>query len=322
LALPSLELKTLFVEKKNLIIIGSGPAGLTAAIYAARGKLKPLVIEGYQAGGQLMLTSEVENFPGFEHGVMGPELMKQMRAQALRFGAEFVTADATKVELQGKEKKVWVNNDEYTAKAVIVSTGASANLLGLKNESRLMGRGVSTCATCDGFFFRDKVIAVIGGGDSAMEEANFLSRFASKIYLIHRRNEFRASKIMIDRAKANPKIEFITNTVVEDVLGEESVSGIKVKNTDSGATREIALEGVFVAIGHTPNTKLFQGQLEMDEKGYIKTSSDKNHVSATNIPGVFACGDVQDSRYRQAITAAGSGCAAALDAEHFLNELS
>lgn len=309
------------MEKKNIIIVGSGPAGLTAAIYAARGSLKPLVIEGYQAGGQLMLTSEVENFPGFENGVMGPELMKQMRAQAVRFGAEFITADVTKVELKGSEKKVWVNKDEYSANAVIVSTGASANLLGLKNESRLMGRGVSTCATCDGFFFRDKVIAVIGGGDSAMEEANFLSRFASKVYLIHRSNEFRASQIMIDRAKANEKVEFITNTVIEDVLGQDEVTGIKVKNTESGETREIALEGFFVAIGHKPNTKLFAGQIDADDKGYIKTSSDKTHLSATNIPGVFACGDVQDSRYRQAITAAGSGCAAALDAEHYLNEL-
>lgn len=268
-----------------------------------------------------MLTSEVENFPGFENGVMGPELMKQMRAQAVRFGAEFITADVTKVELKGSEKKVWVNKDEYSANAIIVSTGASANLLGLKNESRLMGRGVSTCATCDGFFFRDKVIAVIGGGDSAMEEANFLSRFASKVYLIHRSNEFRASQIMIDRAKANEKVEFITNTVIEDVLGQDEVTGIKVKNTESGETREIALEGFFVAIGHKPNTKLFAGQIDADDKGYIKTSSDKTHLSATNIPGVFACGDVQDSRYRQAITAAGSGCAAALDAEHYLNEL-
>lgn len=303
-----------------MIIIGSGPAGLTAAIYAARGGLKPLIIEGYQAGGQLMLTSEVENFPGFEKGIMGPELMKEMRAQAVRFNAEIITADATKVELTGKVKKVWVDKTEYQAKTVILSTGASANLLGLKNESRLMGRGVSTCATCDGFFFKDKVIAVIGGGDSAMEEANFLTRYASKVYLIHRRDTFRASKIMVDRAKANPKIEMLLNSVPEDILGENDVTGIRVKDTTSNKTRDIALEGVFVAIGHTPNTKLFSEQIKVDPKGYVLTSSEKAHISATNIPGVFACGDVQDSRYRQAITAAGSGCAAALDAEHYLNE--
>jgi thioredoxin reductase (NADPH) len=305
------------MSARNIIIVGSGPAGLTAAIYAARGNLKPLVIEGYQSGGQLMLTSEVENFPGFSHGVMGPDLMKEMRAQALRFGAEFVSADATKVDLKGDVKKVWVDATEYSSKTVILSTGASANLLGLKNESRLMGKGVSTCATCDGFFFKGKDICVIGGGDSAMEEANFLSRFASKVYLIHRRDTFKASKIMVDRAKENPKIEFVLNAITEDVLGSDGVTGIRVNQ--NGKTRDIALEGVFVAIGHTPNTKLFKDQIEFDEKGYVKTSSNKTHVSATNLTGVFACGDLQDSRYRQAITAAGSGCAAALDAEHFLN---
>jgi thioredoxin reductase (NADPH) len=308
-------------QKRKLIIVGSGPAGLTAAIYAARGNLAPLVIEGYQAGGQLMLTSEVENFPGFPKGVMGPELMSQFRAQAEKFGAEFVTADATKVDLAGKVKKVWVDKTEYEADAVIVSTGASANLLGLPNESRLMGRGVSTCATCDGFFFKDKVIAVIGGGDSAMEEANFLSRYGSKVYLIHRRDTFRASKIMVDRAKANSKIEFKVNYAIEDVLGQDGVTGLKLKNTQTGAIEDLAVDGVFVAIGHTPNTKLFADALKLDPKGYILTSSEKSHVSATNIPGVFACGDVQDSRYRQAITAAGSGCAAALDAEHYISEL-
>lgn len=308
-------------QKRKLIIVGSGPAGLTAAIYAARGNLAPLVIEGYQAGGQLMLTSEVENFPGFPKGVMGPELMGQFRAQAEKFGAEFVTADATKVDLNGKVKKVWVDKTEYEADAVIVSTGASANLLGLPNESRLMGRGVSTCATCDGFFFKDKVIAVVGGGDSAMEEANFLSRYASKVYLIHRKDTFRASKIMLERAQKNPKIEFKVNRAVEDILGEDGVKAVKLKDTVKGGTEEIALEGVFVAIGHTPNTKLFADSLKLDPKGYILTSTEKSHVSATNIPGVFACGDVQDSRYRQAITAAGSGCAAALDAEHYISEL-
>ena len=303
---------------RKVIIIGSGPAGLTAAVYAARGNLKPLMIEGYQAGGQLMLTSEVENFPGFPKGVMGPELMSQMRAQAERFGTEFISADVTKVDLSGKIKKVWVDSKEYHAHTVIVSTGASANLLGLANESRLMGRGVSTCATCDGFFFKDKVIAVVGGGDSAMEEANFLSRYASKVYLIHRRDTFKASKIMVDRAQQNPKIEFKTNKIVEDVLGQDGVTGIRLKDTQSGKSEDLTLEGVFVAIGHTPNTKLFSESLKLDSKGYILTGEEKGHVTATNIPGVFACGDVQDNRYRQAITAAGSGCAASLDAEHYL----
>ena len=303
---------------RNVIIIGSGPAGLTAAIYAARGNLEPLVIEGYGPGGQLMLTSEVENYPGFKDGVMGPELMMEFRSQAERFGAEFITKDVTKVDLDGPIKKVWVDEDLYLAKTVIISTGASANLLGLENESRLMGRGVSTCATCDGFFFRDKTIAVVGGGDSAMEEATFLTRFASKVYIIHRRQGFRASKIMLDKAHNHPKIEFILDTVVEDVLGDEIVTAAKIRNVKTNQTQELALDGLFVAIGHTPNTKLFTDQVEMDQVGYILTATDKSQVSATNIPGVFACGDVQDSRYRQAITAAGSGCAAALDAEHYL----
>ncbi len=303
---------------RKVIIVGSGPAGLTAAIYAARGDLKPLVIEGYQSGGQLMLTSEVENFPGFSKGVMGPALMQEMRAQAERFGAEFITADATKVDLNSKTKKVWVDGTLYEGQTVIISTGASAKLLGLENEKRLMGRGVSTCATCDGFFFKDKVICVAGGGDSAMEEANFLSRYASKVYLIHRREEFKASKIMVERAQANPKVEFVLNTVIEDILGANDVQGVRIKNTKSGETKELKLDGVFVAIGHSPNTKLFSEQITLDDHGYVKTSSDKSHVSATNIEGVFACGDLQDRRYRQAITAAGSGCAAALDAEHYL----
>jgi len=303
---------------RNIIIVGSGPAGLTAAIYAARGNLQPLVIEGYQPGGQLMLTSEVENFPGFKEGIMGPDLMINFRAQAERFGAEFITKDVTRVELAGEVKKVWVDDELYEGQAVIVSTGASANLLGLPNESRLMGRGVSTCATCDGFFFRGKEIAVIGGGDSAMEEANFLSRFASKVHLIHRRQAFRASKIMVDRANDNPKIEFVLDTVIEDVLGAEAVEGLKLRNVSTSRQWDLPLQGMFVAIGHTPNTKLFAGQLTMDDKGYILTATEKSHVTATNISGVFACGDVQDSRYRQAITAAGSGCAAALDAEHYL----
>ncbi len=309
-------------DNRNVIIIGSGPAGLTAAVYAGRANLKPLIIEGFQAGGQLMLTSEVENFPGFSKGVMGPELMAEMRKQAERFGAEFITADATKVELSGDIKKVWVDKKEYQSKTVILSTGASANLLGLPNESRLMGRGVSTCATCDGFFFKGKPIAVVGGGDSAMEETHFLSRFASKIYLIHRRSEFRASQIMIDRVKAISNVEIILDTVVEDMLGAEAVEGIQIKNLKTNEGRKISLDGVFVAIGHTPNTKLFKDQIKVAPNGYVQTSSDKTHVSATNVPGVFACGDLQDSHYRQAITAAGSGCAAALDAQHFLTDQS
>ena len=308
-------------EVRNTIIVGSGPAGLTAAIYTARGNLDPLVIEGYQAGGQLMLTTEVENFPGFKDGIMGPDLMAEFRSQAERFGAEFITKNVTKVDLDGDIKKVWVDDEEYQAKTVIVSTGASANLLGLENESRLMGRGVSTCATCDGFFFRDKPICVIGGGDSAMEEATFLTRFASKVYIIHRRQGLRASKIMADRAKANPKIEFILDTIVEDVLGEEVVEAVKLKNAKTGEESVLKVDGVFVAIGHTPNTKLFNGSIETDDSGYILTSTDRNNRSATNITGVYACGDVQDSHYRQAITAAGSGCAAALDAEHYLETL-
>jgi thioredoxin reductase (NADPH) len=294
---------------------------LTAAIYAARGNLTPLVIEGYAAGGQLMLTSEVENYPGFKDGIMGPELMLEFRAQAERFGAEFITKDVTKVDLANDIKKVWVEEDLYLAKSVIISTGASANLLGLPNESRLMGRGVSTCATCDGFFFRDKTIAVVGGGDSAMEEATFLTRFAAKVYIIHRRKGFRASKIMLDKAHNNPKIEFILDTVVEDILGDAGVTGAKIKNVITGQERILPLDGLFVAIGHTPNTSLFEGQLKMDEQGYILTSPDKSQVTATNLSGVYACGDVQDSHYRQAITAAGSGCAAALDAEHYLELL-
>ncbi len=308
-------------EIRNVIIVGSGPAGLTAAIYAARGNLNPLVIEGYMAGGQLMLTSDVENFPGFKDGIMGPDLMMQFRAQAERFGTEFITKDVTKVELDGDIKKVWIEDELFLARTVIISTGASANLLGLENESRLMGRGVSTCATCDGFFFREKTLAVIGGGDSAMEEATFLTRFASKVYIIHRRQGFRASKIMLDKARNNPKIEFILDTVVTDVTGDELVTGATLKNVVTEETSNLPLDGFFVAIGHTPNTKLFSGQLDMDDNGYILTSTNKSHVSATNIPGVFACGDVQDSRYRQAITAAGSGCAAALDAEHYLESL-
>jgi thioredoxin reductase (NADPH) len=243
-----------------------------------------------------------------------------MRAQAVRFGAEIISADATKVDLTGSVKKVWIDNTEYQGKTVIVSTGASANWLGLPNESRLFGKGVSSCATCDGFFFRGKTVAVVGGGDSAMEESNFLTRYAEKVYLVHRREEFRASRIMVDRARANPKIEMILNATPEDVLGKDGVEALRVRNNKTNETRELKIDGLFVAIGHTPNTKLFAGQIDLDANGYVVTSSDKSQVTATSRSGVFACGDVQDTRYRQAITAAGSGCSAALDAEHFLNE--
>jgi len=305
-------------QKREVIIIGSGPAGLTAAIYSARANLKPLVFEGFQPGGQLMITTEVENFPGFKDGIQGPELMEELRAQAERFGTEFITSDVTKVELSGDKKIVWDEDDAYEAKTVIISTGASANLLGLENESRLMGRGVSACATCDGFFFKDREICVVGGGDSAMEEATYLTRFASKVSLIQRRNAFRASKIMIKKAEDNEKVHFIMNSVVDDVLGDEKVTGVKLKNVVTGEFSELELDGMFVAIGHTPNTQLFKGQLEIDSKGYLITGTDKSKVTATSVPGVFACGDVQDSIYKQAITAAGSGCAAALDAERYI----
>lgn len=308
----------MIMEKREVIIIGSGPAGLTAAIYTARANLKPLVFEGLKAGGQLMITTEVENYPGFSEGINGPELIEELRGQAERFGAELEAEDVTKVELSGDKKIVWVEDDAYEAETVIVATGATANLLGLENESRLMGRGVSACATCDGFFFKDKVIAVVGGGDSAMEEATFLTRFASKVYLIHRRDQFRASKIMIKKAEENPKIEFVLDTVLEDILGEDKVTGLKLKNKKTGEISELELSGVFMAIGHTPSTELFKDILNVNDKGYILTSENKDQLTATNIPGVFACGDVQDSNYRQAVTAAGSGCMAALDAERYL----
>ncbi len=308
------------MEKREVIIIGSGPAGLTAAIYAARANLNPLVFEGLKAGGQLMITTEVENFPGFPEGINGPELMEELRAQAERFGAELEAEDVTKVELSADKKIIWVEDDAYEAETVIIATGATANLLGLENESRLMGRGVSACATCDGFFFKDKVICVVGGGDSAMEEATYLTRFASRVYLIHRREQFRASKIMVQKAEQNPKIDFILNVTVEDILGDQLVTGIRLKNKVNGEITDLPLDGVFMAIGHTPSTQLFKGQLDMDDKGYLLTSEYKGQITATNIPGVFACGDVQDSHYRQAISAAGSGCSAALDAERYLED--
>jgi thioredoxin reductase (NADPH) len=301
----------------NVLIIGSGCAGLTAAIYAARANLKPLVLDGHEPGGQLSLTTHVENYPGFPDGIMGPELIENMRKQAKKFGAEFKAGAVNEVDVSKRPFRVVAGKDTYETKALIVAAGASARLLGLKGEKELIGHGVSTCATCDGYFFRDKPIAVIGGGDSAMEEANFLSRYASKVHLIHRRNDFRASKIMIDRARANAKVEFVTPFTVEDILAPEGhVEGVSLRNPQTKETRDIPLDGVFVAIGHDPNTIVFKGKLEMDSNGYLLA----RHGSLTSIPGVFIAGDVQDHRYRQAVTAAGSGCMAAIDAEKFLEE--
>jgi thioredoxin reductase (NADPH) len=306
---------------RRVIIVGSGPAGLTAAIYTARANLAPLVIEGEisstgdQPGGQLMLTTEVENFPGFEHGIQGPELMTTMRAQAVRFGAEFVTAKVTRVDLSSRPFGVWVGDQEYRGDAVIVSTGARSLMLNLDAETRLLGHGLSTCATCDGFFFRGQEIAVVGGGDSAMEEANFLTKFASKVTIVHRRDTFRASKIMQDRVLANPKISVAWNSRVTDLLGSQKLEGAVLENLVSGEQTTLPVTGLFVAIGHVPNTDLFKGQLEMDDHGYLTTEPGR---SLTRVEGVFACGDVQDSIYRQAITAAGSGCMAAIDTERWL----
>lgn len=302
---------------ENMIIIGSGPAGLTAAIYAARANLKPLMIEGEEAGGQLMITTEVENFPGFEHGITGPDLIAVMRKQAERFATRFITRNVTKVDFSQRPFKVFIGDKLHLAKSIIVSTGASAKLLGLPSEKQYMSRGVSACATCDGAFFKNVEVGVIGGGDTAMEEANFLTRFASKVHVIHRSESFRASKIMLDRAKNNPKIEFIMNTSIDEVLGDgKSMTGVRLKSTVTGKTSEMKLDGLFIAIGHQPNTKLFKGILDMNEVGYLVTKPGSTY---TNIPGVFASGDVQDAIYRQAITAAGTGCMAALDAERWMD---
>jgi thioredoxin reductase (NADPH) len=304
---------------RNVIVIGSGPAGLTAALYSARANLQPLVIEGVEAGGQLMMTTLVENWPGSRDGIMGPELMAEMRAQAEKFGAELIQAHVTSVDLCATPFTVTTSDATYTAKSVIVATGASARLLGLPSERALMGHGVSTCATCDGYFFRGQEIAVVGGGDSAMEEAMFLTRFASKVTLVHRRETLRASKIMQDKARLNPKIAWRLNTEVDEIrdTGKGEVSSMVLRDAKTGAIDEIPVAGVFVAIGHTPNTTLFKHQLELDANGYIVT----HDGAKTNIDGVFACGDVQDHVYRQAITAAGSGCMAAIDAEHYLDAI-
>jgi len=305
-------------DVRELIIIGGGPAGYTAALYAARADLQPLVIEGFQWGGQLMITSDVENYPGYPDGVMGPEMMAGFRRQAERFGAEFLTDDVTRVDFSEHPFRVWVEDDEYRARAVIVATGASARWLGLESERRLQGRGVSACATCDGAFFRDKPIVVVGGGDSAFEEALFLTKFGTKVTLVHRRRDFRASKIMVDRARANDKIELLTPYVVDEVVGDTAVTGVRLQHSETGEVHEIEAQGFFVAIGHDPNTRLFVDQLEHDEGGYLVT---KPGSTETNVPGVFAVGDVQDHVYRQAVTAAGSGCMGALDAERYLAAL-
>ncbi len=307
------------MEIRDVIVIGGGPAGYTAALYAARANLHPLVIVGFPWGGQLMITSDVENYPGYPEGILGPQMMADFRRQAERFGTEFVTDDVTKVDFSERPFRVWVGDDEYRARTVIVSTGASARQLGLESEVALQGRGVTYCATCDGAFYRDKEVVVVGGGDSSMEEALFLTRFASKVTVVHRRSEFRASPIMTDRARANEKIEFLTPYVVEDVLGvqEGKLTALRLRNVETDEVLEYPTDGLFVAIGHDPNTTLFLDQLDHDAAGYLIT---KPRSTETNIPGVFAVGDVQDHTYRQAITAAGSGCMGALDAERFLAE--
>ncbi len=302
-------------DVRNVIIIGGGPAGYTAALYAARANLEPLAIEGFQWGGQLMITSDVENYPGYPDGVMGPEMMSDLRRQAERFGTAYVRDDVTKVDFSERPFRVWVGDDEYRGESVIIATGASARWLGLESEQRLQGRGVSACATCDGSFFREKEIVVIGGGDTAMEEALFLTRYGTKVTIVHRRDEFRASQIMVERARNHEKIEIVTNAGVDEILGEQKVEGVRLRSTQTGETWEIKADGFFVAIGHDPNTKLFVEHLDHNEAGYLLTKPDSTE---TKIPGVFAAGDVKDHIYRQAVTAAGSGCMAALDAERFL----
>jgi thioredoxin reductase (NADPH) len=310
-------------DHHKLIILGSGPAGLTAALYAARANASPVIFEGMQPGGQLTITTEVENYPGFPEGIMGPALMERMRTQAHRFGAVSIYENVSKVALSQRPLRLWSDEEEYTAESLIIATGASAKLLGLTSEKTYMGYGVSACATCDGFFFRGLEVAVVGGGDTAIEEASFLTKFASKVTILHRRNQLRASKIMQERAKRNPKISFIWNTVIEEILGKEEdgrkvVTGVRLKDVVTGASSILKTDGVFMGIGHRPNTELFAGQLEMDTTGYLKTEP---HSTKTNIPGVFVAGDVADSVYRQAISAAGTGCMAAIDAERYLETL-
>jgi thioredoxin reductase (NADPH) len=302
-------------ETRDVAILGSGPAGYTAALYAARANLKPLVLKGLEAGGQLMLTTDVENYPGFSDGIMGPELMDAMEKQAARFEAEIIAQSATRVDLSERPFGVWAGDHEWRAKTVIVATGASAKWLDVPGEERLRGRGVSACATCDGFFFRDRELLVVGGGDTAMEESTFLTKFASKVTIVHRRDEFRASKIMQDRALSNPKIDVIWDTVVDEIVGNGAVTGAKLRNVKSDAVTDFPTDGVFMAIGHTPNTSLFEGQLELNDAGYLVV---REPTTATSVPGVFAAGDVTDWIYRQAVTAAGQGCKAAMDAERFL----
>ncbi len=305
-------------ENRNVVVVGTGPAGLTAALYSARANLDPVVFQGPEPGGQLMTTTDVENYPGFPDGILGPEMMQLFESQAARFGADLRYGTVTAADLSSRPYRLLVDDEKpIWAQTVIISTGASAKYLGLENEKRLLGRGVSACATCDGAFFRDVDVAVVGGGDTAMEEALFLTRFASKVYVIHRRDELRASKIMQERAFENDKVAFIWNTIVTNVLGDSQVEALTLKNTETGAESELTVEGFFVAIGHKPNTAVFKGWLEMDDQGYIRTKPDSTH---TNVPGVFACGDAQDHVYRQAVTAAGTGCMAAIDAERWLAE--
>ncbi len=306
---------TAAVEERNVVIVGSGPAGLTAALYAARANLRPLALKGIDAGGQLMLTTDVENYPGFPDAVLGPELMERMEKQAARFEAELLHQEATRVDLSSRPFGVWSGDQEWRARTLIIATGAKAKMLGLESERKLLGHGVSTCATCDGFFFRGQELIVVGGGDSAVEEALFLTRFATKVSIVHRRDQLRASKIMQDRAFANDKIDFVWNSVVEDVLGNGQVSGARIRNVETGDVRDMQASGVFVAIGHTPNTALFKEQVEMNPGGYIVV---EEPTTKTSVEGVFAAGDVVDFIYRQAVTAAGMGCQAAIDAERFL----